>query len=481
MSKKNNSLFRVTPFNGYDQKDVLAYIVELDEKIKFTEETNKQKINDFLAELTAAEKRNLAFEEQNNFLTEQINEYKVVAEQIEEYKNEIIKLSAINKENEILLHNSNNDDLQKKLTSTIDELNFANEKINQINYDFNVLNSRYNELFENNKMKISEIETLNQQIEADKFLIEKFDNTIINNSINESDFNKIISEKDALLLNNMSMFEEKNNEINDLKQINENLRMQVKEIFSANNEMLLNRQNNENSTNYEKVINDYELKIENLEKINYENEEKILELSIILENLDENSKYNEKIAELNEKINELNKRNIENELEIQNLTKIKTNNLNNETASSKEREFYLQVKENVESIINKAKLKADDIIFQAGEEAKNIVKTTKNEKNQIDDRSEDDVQRVLNNAIEESAKIISAAKERSEKIMIATRESTILIKDKLLKIKTAVNGLISTVDYAAINVDLDKILSATYDDANINVSDKYIKTLLTDE
>ena len=128
---------------------------------------------------------------------------------------------------------------------------------------------------------------------------------------------------------------------------------------------------------------------------------------------------------------------------------------NNWDNCKKDYTIYIDVRNNVDKILNQARLQADEIIKNANTEADEIIKSGNCEKDVITGKINEELNNLLTEATKESSRIIKSAKEQAEDIMTSAKMSTAETKEKLLQLKNSVNSIITGIDYAVININLD--------------------------
>ena len=243
------------------------------------------------------------------------------------------------KELESLIKDKNSSEINNfdNLSMKYNELKNLNEKQKndclKIEKELKLIQSQNDDLKKENETLIKENVKINKNFEKQNSLIIELNKIIETQKMENNSINKILHEKNIEILNY-------SNEIEKLKENNK--------FSDPNNDDIENECNNElplNLDNYKNLINDYKIKIQELEKnneilskkiedllenernykLNYENEISDLNQKLLLQNNNSNKELNEN--SFIEQIDKLNNNIKKKELELYSI-KINENNIN---------------------------------------------------------------------------------------------------------------------------------------------------------
>ncbi|MDF2685221.1 MAG: hypothetical protein K0S55_402 [Clostridia bacterium] len=289
------------------------------------------------------------------------------------------------------------------------------------------------ELEENYKREVSasttELAASKNEIEKLKSIIDTLNSTIEEKIESYNELNEEYNQLKNKLLEQSAVLTDKSEMADKLQDKFENLSNRYDDL-------------NKKVNNQEKLIS--ELKEQNEEQNNSIRE--YIEKVCILQAASDNdstmktriAEYQRLLAEKDEKIKSLE---------------------NNWDQCKKDYAVYIDVRNNVDKILNQAKAQADEIIKNANLESNDIIEAGKREKEAITSKINEELNSLLINATKESGRIIKNAKEQAENIITSARISTAETKEKLLQLKNSVNSIITGIDYAVINIDLDNKLN----------------------
>jgi chromosome segregation ATPase len=279
----------------------------------------------------------------------------------------------------------------------------------------------------------AELSSAKAEIEKLKSIIDTLNRTIEEKTESYNELNEEHNQLKNRLLEQSAALTEKSESAEKLQEKFENLSNRYDDL-------------NKKVNNQEKLIS--ELKTQNEEQSNSLREyiEKVCLLQAASDNdstmKTKMAEYQRLLAEKDEKIKSLE---------------------NNWDQCKRDYAVYIDVRNNVDKILNQAKAQADEIIRNADMKAGEIINEGKREKETITGKINEELNSILINATKESDRIIKNAKEHAENIINSAKLSTAETKEKLMQLKNSVSSIITGIDYAIINIDLDHKLTSSSD------------------